>query len=117
MRRRIFTEMFRDVFNTTEESGRTIDSKIPHFDDLMEFSTLRNIGTPYILLNPHKCNACWKCIEQCPKEVIGKINLLVHKHVKIKNARACIGCLKCVKACEFDAIYKINRNHRAHCDQ
>lgn len=111
MRRRFFTEMFRDIINNPNLSDRNIDSKITNFDDFLKFSTLRNVGTPFILLNPHKCEACWKCVEQCPKDVIGKVNLFMHKHAKIKNPQACTGCLKCFNACEFDAIYKINRNH------
>ncbi len=64
------------------------------------------IETSYIKLNTHNCQACWKCVEECPKNVFGKINIFIHKHVIIKNANDCIGCLKCVNACEFGAIHK-----------
>ncbi len=63
--------------------------------------------TNFIELNTKSCEACWKCLEVCPKGVFGKINILWHKHVKVANADSCIGCLKCVKACQAGAISKI----------
>ena len=55
-------------------------------------------ATDHILINTKNCNACGKCIEVCPKEVIGKVNIIFHKHAHIDEAEQCIGCLKCVKA-------------------
>ena len=28
--------------------------------------------TAYITLEPHRCQACWECVDACPKEVLGK---------------------------------------------
>ena len=60
--------------------------------------------TLFIELEPKKCQACWACIEACPKQVIGKIDFSIHKHAKVVNPDACIGCKKCVKVCQYDAV-------------
>ncbi len=64
----------------------------------------RHGATMYIYLNAHQCCACWKCVESCPRGVIGKVDLFFHKHARIDNAAKCKGCLKCVKACPQQAI-------------
>ena len=61
-------------------------------------------ATKFIRLNRRACKACWKCVEACPNGVIGRINVIFHKHSKIKYADKCKGCQKCVKACEQQAI-------------
>ena len=63
--------------------------------------------TKYIYFDSGKCKACWKCLEVCPEDVFGKINILIHKHIKIVNPDNCIGCLKCFKACSHKAISPI----------
>lgn len=63
--------------------------------------------TRYIALDTHKCIGCFKCVEVCPKNVIGKINFLGHKHALILRTNDCIGCYKCVGVCESGAITKI----------
>jgi NAD-dependent dihydropyrimidine dehydrogenase PreA subunit len=63
--------------------------------------------TEFIRFDSRKCKACWKCIEICPENVFGKINVIIHKHMKIANSSCCIGCMKCVKACSFDAILSL----------
>lgn len=45
------------------------------------------------------CIGCWKCMDACPKQVLGKVKFLWHHHAKISNSDACIGCMKCVKVC------------------
>ena len=60
--------------------------------------------TDYIQLNTSKCTACFKCIEACSKNVIGKINILIHKHAIIRNGEECVGCGKCLKVCNAGAI-------------
>lgn len=64
-------------------------------------------GTKYICLDSGKCKACWMCLDACPNDVLGKINILIHKHVKIVNRDHCTGCLKCIKACGYGAISPI----------
>jgi NAD-dependent dihydropyrimidine dehydrogenase PreA subunit len=64
-------------------------------------------STRYILIDTHKCEACWKCYETCKRNVIGRVNLFFHKHAKIDNAEKCTGCLLCVKACRFNAIFQL----------
>ena len=60
--------------------------------------------TAHIQLDPYKCKACWECVETCPKQVLGKIDMPFHKHAKIVNPDVCIGCKKCIKACLHGAI-------------
>jgi NAD-dependent dihydropyrimidine dehydrogenase PreA subunit len=64
----------------------------------------RVTGTDYIMLNTRLCEACWKCYDNCPHDVFGMVNIIVHQHVYIENPQACTGCLKCVKLCRFGAI-------------
>jgi 2-oxoglutarate ferredoxin oxidoreductase subunit delta len=64
-------------------------------------------GTKYIQLDTRKCEACWKCMDACPNNVIERVNLPWHKHALLINRDQCTGCVKCVKACEYDAITKI----------
>ncbi len=69
--------------------------------------------TGYVKIDSHRCKACWKCMDVCPANVLGKVDILWHKHVKITNGGNCTGCLKCVKACGFDAILKLPKKHMA----
>lgn len=62
----------------------------------------------YIATNPHNCVACWDCFNACPKHVFGKVDILGHRHIKIKHASDCIGCGKCVRVCQHGAITKID---------
>ena len=61
-------------------------------------------STAYVQLNTRKCKACWKCLEICSNNVIGRVNLPLHKHARIINESNCKGCLKCVKVCESNAL-------------
>lgn len=54
------------------------------------------------------CVACWKCVEACPKNVFGKVQILWHRHVKVVNPDACVGCGKCVEACPQE-LFVLNR--------
>lgn len=68
-----------------------------------------NARTAFIQLDTQKCKACWKCNDDCSRQVIGKINLPWHKHARIIHPNKCTGCLKCVKVCQYEAIFKIDR--------
>lgn len=61
-------------------------------------------STDYILINTKNCDSCGKCIEVCPKKVLGTVTVIFHKHVHIDEPEQCIGCLKCVKTCPQNAI-------------
>lgn len=65
--------------------------------------------TKYVAIDAHhKCKACWECIDQCPRNVLGKVNLLgLHKHAIFKHPEDCIGCGKCIKACPHEAYSAI----------
>lgn len=67
--------------------------------------------TDFIRLDTQHCDACWDCIEVCPRLVLGKIDVIWHRHVIIRNAEACNGCKKCVRACETGAIQYIYMPH------
>ena len=32
------------------------------------------LKTKHIAIDPDKCKACYKCVENCPKKVLGKPN-------------------------------------------
>jgi len=66
--------------------------------------------TEYVRLNTHRCVACWKCIDNCPKKVFGKVDLPWHKHALIINPEGCSGCLRCVKGCEHGALVDKKEN-------
>ena len=77
--------------------------------------TGRHGFTAFIYLDSHKCRACWKCIETCPRGVIGKIDMLFHKHARVADPTRCKGCLKCVKACPQQAISALRKgDNRLH---
>lgn len=65
--------------------------------------------TEYVQLDTRKCEACWKCLEKCVKNVIGKVNMPWHKHAKFVKPEACTGCLKCINICEYTAFSKIDK--------
>lgn len=66
---------------------------------------MKKFLTKYVAMNPSHCVGCWKCVGQCPKNVIGKVGFLWHKHAAFQNADACIGCKKCIKACPHGVFF------------
>jgi len=64
--------------------------------------------TKYIRLNTRLCVACWACVESCSHDVIGRVNILFHRHARIDKTGECKGRLKCVKACQHKAITSIS---------
>jgi NAD-dependent dihydropyrimidine dehydrogenase PreA subunit len=73
--------------------------------NMKKFIFSRNhLETEFIKIDSRRCKACWNCVENCSRGVIGKINFLGHKHAHIDNPEKCIGCLRCVKACDKGAI-------------
>jgi ferredoxin len=66
-------------------------------------------STKFIQVDTRVCEACWKCIEVCHKQALGKVDIFGHRHVKIVDADSCAGCLKCVKACDHAAITALDR--------
>jgi NAD-dependent dihydropyrimidine dehydrogenase PreA subunit len=64
----------------------------------------RRTGTPFIRLDRARCDACWECLEVCPASVLGKVDILGHRHAKVRAAEDCTGCGRCVKVCETGAL-------------
>jgi len=71
------------------------------------------------VVDEDKCTACNKCVEACPKDVIGLVPLtqLVvvdcnnkerGGHVKKNCGVACIACGICARSCPFDAVHVEN---------
>jgi uncharacterized Fe-S center protein len=73
------------------------------------FFSHENINILYIHPDTKKCKACWKCIEECSGQVIGKVEILWHKHARINKGDQCFGCLTCVEGCDSGAIMKRER--------
>ncbi len=63
-----------------------------------------SIGTDHVLLDRRQCEACWECIEACPKEVLRAVSIGPHRHAVVDRPEDCTGCLACVKACESGAL-------------
>lgn len=55
--------------------------------------------TPYLVLYTRKCIGCWQCLTVCPRQVLGSVRFLWHRHVVVKNGMDCIGCKKCMQVC------------------
>ncbi|MCL5256260.1 MAG: ferredoxin family protein [Chloroflexi bacterium] len=64
----------------------------------------RHTETRFIRLDPHRCEACWTCVQTCPNNVLGKAELLAHRHAHVDHAENCKGCKKCVNVCPNAAI-------------
>ena len=73
------------------------------------FFKREHTNTAFVLLDTKKCEACWKCLDVCTNNVIGRINLPWHKHIRFVNGSACIGCMKCVKICKGGALSKLSK--------
>lgn len=67
---------------------------------------MKRTETKYVAMDPCRCVACWKCVDQCPRNVIGKAGFLWHRHVAFENADGCIGCGKCVKTCPNGVFFR-----------
>jgi len=60
--------------------------------------------TAFIRVSPGLCQACRKCVEACPRDVLGMVHFFRHRHVHVDHASLCKGCRKCVRVCPSQAI-------------
>ncbi|MGA2298741.1 MAG: 4Fe-4S binding protein [FCB group bacterium] len=72
-----------------------------------KFFNSNHVQTEFIQLDRHKCQACWKCLENCPQNLIGKVDVFGHKHARINEPEKCDGCLICMEICESGAYTAI----------
>ena len=77
----------------------------------LRFRNKNHTQTKFVELDTKKCQACWKCLSNCKKNVIGKVDIIIHKHALIEYPDNCTGCLQCVKTCEFGAYRKTGLTH------
>jgi len=64
--------------------------------------------TDYIRLDPHKCQACGRCIEECPSNVFAMLAEASRAHAVIARPDACKGCMTCVRVCPSKAITRLD---------
>jgi len=76
----------------------------------MFFSFLRPPETEFVRLQTGLCKACWRCVRACPQNVLDKVDVLGHRHARIRDPHRCMGCLKCTEVCAFGAVSSIERN-------
>lgn len=60
--------------------------------------------TGFVELDTRQCQACWLCVDACPRQVLGKVSVLWHKHARLRVGKDCTGCLKCVAVCVPQAL-------------
>jgi Pyruvate/2-oxoacid:ferredoxin oxidoreductase delta subunit len=71
----------------------------------------RHTHTDFITLNTRLCKACWACVDNCPRQVINKVQLFNHQHAHIRAKERCRGCLRCVRVCPNASISPIERQN------
>jgi ferredoxin len=57
------------------------------------------VKTAFVWVNPRNCNACGRCLDACPKQVLGVDGFFWHRHVVLENPDACNGCKNCLHVC------------------
>jgi len=57
-------------------------------------------GTRFVEFDSHQCQACWSCIDACPKQVIGKVSVLWHKHAALRRAKTASGVSSALRSAE-----------------
>ena len=62
------------------------------------------LKTEHIKIISRNCKACFKCVDACPNEVIGIVDVAYFQHSHINNPDNCSGCLECLKICPNSAI-------------
>ena len=45
----------------------------------------RHTMTKYIQVNTRLCEACWSCLDVCPNQVLGKLEIGPHRHIRIEQ--------------------------------
>ena len=61
-------------------------------------------ASDFVALDRSRWEACWCCVAVCPEAVLGKVEVLWHKHAVIDSGERCTGCGRCLKACKSGAL-------------
>jgi ferredoxin len=69
----------------------------------------RRTPSPYVSLDRSLCSACFECVAVCPKGVIGKIDVPLHRHAVMQAGDLCAGCGRCVEVCTAGALSIVYR--------
>jgi len=64
----------------------------------------RGTTTAHVTLDKSQCEACWRCVAECPRSVFGKVDVLGHRHAKVVSAESCTGCGRCIAICPAKAL-------------
>lgn len=54
----------------------------------------RHAFTRFVQFNPQTCKACWQCIDECPRGVLGQVSFRRHEHIHVDKPEVCIGYLQ-----------------------
>ena len=65
-------------------------------------------STDYIRLDPRKCQAAGRCIEECPGNVFALLEEAGWMHACVARPDACKGCMTCVRVCPSKAITRLD---------
>jgi 2-oxoglutarate ferredoxin oxidoreductase subunit delta len=60
---------------------------------------LGKVCTGHVWANTKLCKACWDCVGACPRQVVGRVSFLWHRHIVFIAPGNCTGCKKCVEPC------------------
>lgn len=64
----------------------------------------RNSEVLLLQIFQKKCTGCEKCVEKCPRKVLGVTYTQDGSYATIEYRDRCVGCARCFWVCPSDAI-------------
>ena len=64
----------------------------------------RHDRTAFVGFDLKRCAACGECAAACPRQVLGIVAFLSHRHAHVDRAAACEGCRRCIAACSRGVV-------------
>lgn len=64
--------------------------------------------TRFVEFDLRRCQACGRCVEACPRQVLGMVAFFRHRHVHVDHADRCRGCRACAAACPHDLVHRLD---------